>query len=111
MKKKISDYKFPMPSDAIKELNEQMPYGAMIMVSEHFSNLSKPTVYSHLKPTRKRYSVEIILAFLDVAETQRRVNGMNEKLKIRVYLESLFKHYDVLDLKKNSLTLKPFQNQ
>jgi|688.fasta_scaffold12575_9 hypothetical protein len=110
MKKKISDYQFPMPKEAIEELNEQMPYGAMIMVSEHFSERSKPTIYSHLKSTRKRYSAEIILAFLEIAETQRRVNGIKEKLKIRVYLESLFKHYDVVDRKKNSLTLKPFEN-
>lgn len=109
MKKKITDSQFPMPKEAIQELSEAMPYGAMLKVAEEFSNLSHPTVYAHLKTRRQRYRVDIVLSFLYAAETHRKVIGNKEKLKIRQYLESLFTHYIVVDQNNNTLTLNPYQ--
>jgi hypothetical protein len=109
MKDKITDSQFPMPKEAIKELSDAMPYGAMLKVAQEFDNLSQPTVYAHLKTNRQRYRVDIIIAFLYAAETHRQVLGLKQKLKIRSYLESLMTYYNVVDQFNNTLTLNPFQ--
>ena len=109
MNKKITEHQFPIPPESISELDEAMPYGTMWRVAAQFSEYSPPTVYSHLKPTRQRYRIDIVLAFLEAAETHRRVLGIRTKLKVRVFLESLFKNYNVVDKFNNPLTLKPLE--
>jgi len=105
---KITDNKFPIPKDAITELVNELPYGSLSKIAEMFPNMSKPTVYMHAKPGKHRYRIDIVLAMLYTAENHRKMLKITEKLKMRVFMDSLFEHYIVTDSQKKHIILKPF---